>query len=77
MFSGEDPFPVQCFINLQIYDSKFFVTIIKFFIDKGFDFLSDRRILQLIINSVFFVGFTTIGIINVIRKPEANQEINE
>ena len=70
-------FLLLCFINLQIYDSKFFVTIIKFFIDKDFDFLSDRRILQLIINSVFFVGFTTIGIINVIRKPEANQEINE
>ena len=43
-------------------------------IDKNIEFMSDRRILQLLINSVFFVAFSTIGIVNAIRKPEVNQE---
>ena len=46
-----------------------------FFIDKEIDFLSDRRVLQLIINSVVFCAFTAIGIVNVFRKPNANQEL--
>ena len=41
---------------------------------KNIEFMSDRRILQLLINSVFFVAFSTIGIVNAIRKPEVNQE---
>ena len=57
-----------------IYDSKFFVSVIRFFIDKEIDFLSDRRVLQLIINSVVFCAFSVIGIVNVFRKPNANQE---
>lgn len=67
-------FLILCFINLQIYESKFFVNIIKFFIDKKLDFLSDRRVLQIIINSFFFLIFATIGIVNAIRKPYVNQE---
>lgn len=67
-------FVFLCFINFQIYDSKFFVSIIRFFIDKELEILSDRRVLQIIINSIFFITFSTIGFINVIRNPEANQE---
>ena len=67
-------FILICFINLQIYESKFFVAVIKFFIDKDFDFLSDRRILQIIINSFFFLIFSILGIINNITKPDVNQE---
>lgn len=63
------------FINLQIYDSKFFVSVIRFFMDKDVEFLSDRRILQLIINSVFFLAFSIIGFVNIFRKPEVNQEL--
>lgn len=64
-----------CIVNYLIYDSKFFVSVIKFFIDKEIDFLSDRRVLQLIINSVVFCAFSAIGIVNVFRKPNANQEL--
>lgn len=68
-------FFVLCFINYFIYDSKFFVSVIRFFISKNIEILSDRRILQLIINSFFFLIFSTIGIVNAIIKPEANQEL--
>ena len=64
-----------CLVNYLIYDSKFIVSVIRFFIDKNIEVLSDRRILQLIINSLVFVIFSTIGIVNAIRKPEANQEL--
>ena len=64
-----------CVVNYLIYDSKFFVSVIRFFIDKEIDFLSDRRVLQLIINSVVFCAFSAIGIVNVFRKPNANQEL--
>ena len=62
------------YLNYLVYNSKIFVSIIRFFIDKNIEFMSDRRILQLLINSVFFVAFSTIGIVNAIRKPEVNQE---
>ena len=67
-------FLLICFVNLQIYESKFFVNVIRFFIDKDLDFLSDRRVLQIIINSLFFLIFSILGIVNAIRKPDTNQE---
>ncbi len=68
-------FLLICYLNYLIYDSKIFVSIIRFFIDKNIEVLSDRRILQIIINSIFFIPLTVIGIVNAIQKSDANQEL--
>ena len=70
-------FFVICHINFEFYCSSVISSIVGFFIERKINFLSDRRVIQIICNSAFTVVFIAIGIINVIKHPNANKEVVE
>ena len=66
-----------CIINTQLFISPLATKIMAFFIERNVEFLSDRRFLQIIINSIIFIINLTVGLVKAFTNADANKEVTE